>query len=265
VQLTSRLTHPNTIAIYDFGRTPGGIFYYAMEYLPGMDLQSLLRQHGPQPPGRVIHILKQVCASLIEAHGAGLIHRDIKASNVILCERGGVRDVAKVVDFGLVRKVHDKGRTAASEANTITGTPAYMSPESIRTPDTVDHRSDLYSLGVLGYALLTAKVPFEGSTAIEVCSHHLQTQPVPPSLRVEFQLPQDIERLILQCLEKSPERRPRDAHALLEALQSLKDANAWTVDDMEAWWQAHAKGALSLAGAADLTARLDASKGLAIG
>lgn len=237
VQLTSRLTHPNTIAIYDYGRTPDGVFYYAMEFLPGITLDDLVHTDGPQPHGRTIHILRQVCASLTEAHGIGLIHRDIKAANVILCERGGVYDVAKVVDFGLVKEVESVGGISLSGANIITGTPTYLSPESIRTPERVDGRTDIYSLGVLAYYLVTGQHVFEGENFLEICGHHLHTRPVPPSLRTSCPVPGDLETVILSCLEKDPAGRPGDVRTLSLLLGRCRDAGAWDERKAEAWWR----------------------------
>ncbi|MBI4603481.1 MAG: serine/threonine protein kinase [Planctomycetes bacterium] len=237
VQLTSRLTHPNTVSIYDYGRTPDGVFYYAMEHLPGITLEDLVRQDGPQPAGRVIHILKQVCGSLSEAHGIGLIHRDIKGANVILCERGGLHDVVKVVDFGLVKDIGNLSQTTASVPKAILGTIHYLSPEAIQTPDALDPRSDIYSLGALAYHLLAGRQVFEGKTFVEVCIHHVQTPPVPPSARGSFPVPADLERLVLSCLEKEPARRPRSAQDLIHALEACEDASAWSEDLAQAWWK----------------------------
>ncbi len=237
VQLTSRLSHPNTIAIFDYGRTPDGIFYYAMEYLGGFNLDELVRSHGAQPPARVIHILRQVCASLSEAHGLGLIHRDIKPANVLLCERGGVPDVVKVVDFGLVKDTKGMDGLNLSGSGTLTGTPLYFSPETIRAPERTDARSDLYSLGVVGYYLLTGQRLFEGGNLMEICSHHLQSKPVPPSMRLGRPLPEDLERLILKCLEKEPAARPQDAAALRQALGDCQDAGGWTEESACRWWR----------------------------
>ena len=235
VQLTSMLTHPNTISVYDFGRTPEGSFYYAMEYLEGLDLQALVDQTGPQPAGRVAHLLAQLCGSLVEAHGVGLLHRDVKPANVFLCERGGMRDVVKVLDFGLIKEFGQRtGDTPRTEANVIVGTPTYLSPEAVTAPDAMDGRSDLYAVGALGYFLLTGVPPFSGKTVLEVCCQHLHSEPVPPSARLDASLPPELERLILSCLAKSPEERPRDAATLQAALLPL--ASAWTQDEAAAWW-----------------------------
>ena len=150
-----------------------------------------MREDGPQPPARVVHVLRQVAAALAEAHGIGLIHRDVKPENIILCERGLIPDVAKVVDFGLVR---DLERAAdSSSTNVVQGTPLYLSPEAITAPDRVDGRGDLYALGAVGYFLLTGQHVFSGATLVEVCSHHLHTQPVPPSERLGRPLPAALE------------------------------------------------------------------------
>ena len=166
VQLTSSLTHPNTVAIYDYGHTPDGIFYYAMEYLDGMDLEELVELDGAQDPARVVHVLRQVCGALAEAHGVGLVHRDIKPANILLCERGGIPDTAKVVDFGLVKQLSTSGvGPGVSTVNNIMGTPLYLSPEAITSPEKVDARSDLYALGAVAYYLVTGKAVFEGRDA----------------------------------------------------------------------------------------------------
>ncbi len=188
---TSRLSNPNTVAIYDFGRTPDGIFYYAMEYLEGVDLQELVEIDGPQAAERVIHILRHVAESLGEAHAAGLVHRDVKPQNILLCDRGGVPDTVKVVDFGLVKDLSSGGDPKLSMQQTIAGTPLYMAPEAIMSPTTTDHRADIYALGAVGYFLLTGLPVFEGNSVVEVCSHHLHTPPVPPSDRTDADVPGD--------------------------------------------------------------------------
>jgi predicted Ser/Thr protein kinase len=243
VQLTSRLTHPNTIAIYDYGRTPEGVFYYAMEYLDGLTLDQLVQGHGPQPEARAIHILEQVCASLIEAHGTGLIHRDIKPANIIICERGGNHDVVKLLDFGLVKPTGAERDAGLTGDNIITGTPLYLSPEAIRSPETMDARSDLYAVGAVAYYLVTGKNVFEGGSFLEICTHHLHSPPVPPSKRIGRTLAPDLEGLILMCLEKNPGHRPREARALHEALQACSLSRSWGEEEAAAWWRSSARGA----------------------
>jgi serine/threonine-protein kinase len=239
VQITAQLSHPNTVAIYDYGRTPEGVFYYAMEYLDGLNLEQLVRREGAVPAGRVITILVQVCGALIEAHGRGLVHRDIKPANVILTERGGEPDVAKVVDFGLVKPLEpDSAAMTVSMPNVLTGTPLYISPEAMNAPDLADPRSDLYALGAVGYFLLTGHPPFEGTTVYEVIGHHLHSTPVPPSEKTMKAVPPDLEAVILQCLCKKPEERPADARALREALERSTMAPRWTPEDAAAWWRA---------------------------
>jgi len=237
VQQTARLSHPNTVAIYDYGRTPEGLFYYAMEYLEGIDFDRLVREFGPQPPARVAHLMRQVAGALGEAHGVGLIHRDIKPANIILCQRGGAPDVAKVVDFGLVKELQPTGD--ATGLNVIKGTPLYLSPESITAPDTVDGRSDLYALGGVAYYLLTGAHVFDGATLIEICSHHLHTAPLPPSSRLGQPVPSKLERVVLSCLEKDPEKRPSSAHDLAAAILVCDDVGEWGEREALAWWAAH--------------------------
>jgi serine/threonine-protein kinase len=206
-----------------------------MEYLDGTNLDTLVREDGPQPPARVVHVLRQVAAALAEAHGVGLIHRDVKPENIILCERGGVPDVAKVVDFGLVR---DLERSAdATRANVVQGTPLYLSPEAITAPERVDARSDLYALGAVGYFLLTGQHVFSGATLVEVCSHHLHTLPTPPSERLGRALPGALERLVIECLEKDPALRPTSAGELRGRLAALADAEPWSEEAARAWWE----------------------------
>jgi hypothetical protein len=243
VQLTAALTHPNTVAIYDYGRTPDGLFYYAMEFLDGINLEHLVRQYGPQEPSRVLRILSQVCGALVEAHEIGLIHRDIKPANIILTERGGEPDVAKLLDFGLVKRLRtdtlqaEAATLTLDAANVVVGTPAYMSPEAITNPEEVDGRADLYGLGAVGYFLSTGQPVFENSSTVEVLADHLHTPPVPPSARVEFDLPPDLERLILACLRKRPDDRPRDSRTLLSELRRCRVPRAWSADEANDWWK----------------------------
>jgi eukaryotic-like serine/threonine-protein kinase len=242
VQLTSMLTHPNTVSIYDFGRTPEGTFYYAMEYLEGFDLETLVRADGPQAAGRVVHLLAQMCGALAEAHAVGLIHRDVKPANVILCERGGNPDVVKVLDFGLVKQIgpDHEVTTSQSTINHIVGTPLYLSPEGITTPQALDGRSDLYALGCVGYMLLTGAPPFTGESVVEVCGHHLHTPPPPLSERVPS-VPPDLARLIMRCLSKSRDDRPASADALRRELLACSAAADWTPEGAHAWWSTRGK------------------------
>jgi serine/threonine protein kinase len=236
VQLTSQLTHPNTIAIYDYGRTPEGVFYYAMEYLPGLPLDQVIREDGPQPEARVVHLLKQICASLAEAHRIGLVHRDIKPANVMLCERGGVHDVVKVLDFGLVKDLEARGDAGLTALDHVVGTPLYMAPEGVISAANVSPRSDVYSVGAVAYALVTGHNVFDGDSAPEIVGHHLHTTPVAPSERLGRAVDPFIEEMILACLSKLPEERAADAGALLLHLEEKWTGPAWTQRDARAWW-----------------------------
>jgi serine/threonine-protein kinase len=243
VQATATLAHPNTITIYDYGRTPDGSFYYAMEYVDGPDLQTLVGTAGPLPPGRAIHLLRQIAEALAEAHALGLVHRDVKPANVLVGERGGRFDFVKVVDFGLVKlEAGDAGASLSAAAGGITGTPHYMSPEAVVDPLRVDARSDLYSLGALAYFLLTGSTVFDGATAMEVCVKQVHAEV--PSLRArakaETPIPDALEALVLACLAKKPEDRPASASALADELASLAAALPWSDGDARAWWQANA-------------------------
>jgi hypothetical protein len=244
VQLTAGLSHPNTVRVYDYGRTPDGIFYYVMEFLEGASLDEVVKLSGPMPPGRVIHILDQVAGALGEAHAVGLIHRDIKPANVFVTQQGGVPDVAKVLDFGLVKQVaQGTGEATTLKALTrddsFSGTPLYMAPEAITAPETIDARTDLYSLGAVGYFLLTGSEVFGGRNVVEICSHHLHSSPVSPSQRAGRALPEDLEALILRCLEKAPSQRPADARTFQAALRACKDARSWSEDDARQWFDRH--------------------------
>ncbi len=235
VQMTSQLTHPNTVAVYDYGRTPEGVFYYAMEYLSGIDLDRLVRQFGPQPEGRVIHLLRQVCGSLAEAHGNGLIHRDIKPANILLTCRGAMSDVVKVLDFGLVKATHQAPTGAAVSA--VVGTPRFMSPEAIRAPQDVDARSDIFSVGAVGYWLLTGQPLFDADQLDDLLARQAEADPPTPSARLGRPVSADLEALILRCLAKSRAQRLQSARELDEALAECAAAGTWTARDAELWWR----------------------------
>ena len=232
VQLTASLAHPNTVAVFDFGRTPDGVFYYAMEYLPGLTLEEVVAGDGPQPASRVAFVLRQILGSLGEAHAVGLIHRDVKPSNVILCERGGLSDVVKVLDFGLARELDSAD--GLSQTGALVGTPLYLAPEAVRSA-APDHRSDLYALGAVGYLLVTGRPVFEGRTVVEVCGHHLHTPPMPPSERLGRPVPAPLESFILSCLAKDPGDRPQTAEAAIALLGDV-DEPPWAQADARAWW-----------------------------
>lgn len=237
VQITCKLNNPSTVAIYDYGRTPEGVFYYAMEYLDGIDLQQLVDRYGPQSEGRVIYILQQICASLYEAHSLGLVHRDIKPANVMLNRRGGEPDVVKVLDFGLVKALDEAKQTQRTGG--LAGTPLYMSPEAIHTPELVDARSDLYAVGALGYFLLTGQPVFTATSFVELYQDHVSKIPESPSQRLGKAVSPILESALLACLEKSRARRPQTARDLSQMLDRAPTASSWNVDDAEAWWGAH--------------------------
>jgi serine/threonine-protein kinase len=228
VQATATLTHPNTVQVYDYGHTEDGTFYYVMEYLPGLTLEALVNQAGPLPPARAIHFLRQVCGALAEAHAGGLIHRDVKPGNVMICERGGTPDVAKLLDFGLVLPpTGDVKSDRVTQDGTVAGTPAYLSPEQAGGQEAVEARSDIYSVGALAYFLLTGRPPFAGRTGMKLIAAHLYEVPDPLS-RHRPDVPADLEAVILRCLAKDPNARFPDALSLRAALSSCAAAAQWT-------------------------------------
>jgi serine/threonine-protein kinase len=235
VQHMSQLTHPNTVAVFDYGRSPEGHFYYAMEYLGGgIDLEHLVRDHGPQPSGRVAQILAQVCGALNEAHDNQIIHRDIKPANIMLCERGGMPDIAKVLDYGLVKEI-----TSNSGASThvILGTPAYVAPEAVTDPDSVGPGCDLYALGCVGYYLLTGKRVFDGKTAVDICIQHVTSDPKPPSEQAAVYIQPELEAILMKCLRKQPGERFATAAEMAAALRALPMQRDWDLPDAQAWWR----------------------------
>jgi serine/threonine-protein kinase len=230
VQATATLTHPNTVQVFDYGRTDDGTFYYVMEYLPGLTLDQLVKHQGPLPVERTIHILRQVCGALNEAHAIGLIHRDIKPGNIIVCDRGGLRDVAKLLDFGIVQGpdivgVESKDPKLTQEGS-IAGTPTFMSPEQAAGQQDVDARSDIYSLGAVTYFLLTGQPPFLRDTVMRTLAAHI-AEPVVPLQRLRSDLQSDLQAVVLRCLEKNPADRFPDATSLQLALTACKGADEW--------------------------------------
>lgn len=233
VQLTCQLTSPNTVLVYDYGVTPQGLFYYVMEFMDGVTLSQIVRECGPLPEGRVIHFLRQACNSLAEAHSLRLIHRDLKPENMMVCTRGGVPDTVKVLDFGLARissRTPERDQVPAS----LCGTPHYMSPESVTAPKTIDGRSDLYSLGAVGYFLLTGKTAFSGDSIPEVLRAHVFSHPIPPSKRIDSPIDTDLEDVIMRCLSKDRDDRPASAALLGRMLESCQSAGTWNPHDANA-------------------------------
>ncbi|HEY8945332.1 MAG TPA: serine/threonine-protein kinase, partial [Polyangiaceae bacterium] len=237
VQLTARLTHPNTITIFDYGRTDDGVFYYAMELLDGANLQRIVDSGGAQPPGRVVRILSMACGALTEAHTIGLIHRDIKPANIMLCTQGGERDVVKVLDFGLVKELEVDREVQLTAANSVTGTPRYMAPESILAPESVDARADIYALGAVAYFLLAGDDVFTGKSVVEVCSQHIHQKPEPFAAR-GVEVPADLEAIVFACLEKDPARRPQSAAELRRRLEGCV-VERWDDESARSWWLEH--------------------------
>ncbi|MGE0712961.1 MAG: serine/threonine-protein kinase [Planctomycetota bacterium] len=237
---TASLRSPHTIDLYDFGHTEDGSFYYVMELIEGLDLDELVREHGPLPPARAVHLLAQVCASLAEAHARGIVHRDLKPANVMLCWMGLQADFVKVLDFGLVRAATGDGDVRLTGEDAIVGTPAYMSPEQAQGRE-VDARSDVYSLGCLGYWLLTGRLVFEQDKALPMILDHMNRQPERPSARLGRALPPALEGLILECLAKDPAGRPASALALRARLLALDlgGEEAWSDALAAAWWEEH--------------------------
>jgi serine/threonine-protein kinase len=236
VQSSARLAHPNTIEIFDYGHTVDGTFYYVMEYLRGLSLADLLRDCGPLPPGRVVYLFRQVCAGLAEAHGLGMVHRDLKPANVFVAVRGGESDVAKVLDFGLVKLTGD-GAEALTTDMMVSGTPLYMSPEQATGEGVLDARADLYALGAVMYCALTGQPPFGGGSPFAVMMAHAR-DPVTPPRAVRPEVPADLEQVVLRCLFKRPEDRYPTAKALGEALAACSCASEWGPNRAQAWWEA---------------------------
>jgi serine/threonine-protein kinase len=240
VQAMATLTHWNNVEVYDYGHADDGTFYYVMEFLPGSNLDRMVAEYGPLSAGRAIHFLRQVCAALREAHSIGLLHRDVKPSNVFACERGGVYDVVKLLDFGLVQDstFGDKGADRLTMQGTILGSPPFMSPEQAAGKPVLDPRSDIYSVGAVAYFLVTGQPPFVRETAMQMLMAHAYDPVTPPS-KAQPDLPADLEAVILRCLEKDPARRYQDAHSLDLALADCRAASGWSEEMASAWWQTH--------------------------
>jgi serine/threonine-protein kinase len=240
VQSAARLSHPNTIEIFDYGHTDDGTFYYVMEYLRGLSLSELVRRFGPLPTGRAVYLFRQACAGLAEAHGLGLIHRDLKPANIFVAVRGGETDVAKVLDFGLVKVTRDPGAPELTADNMVSGTPLFMAPEQATGTKTLDARADIYALGAMMYFTLTGRPPFEGDSPFQVMMAHVRDEVIPPS-NYRRDLPADLEQVILRCLSKKPEERFADVKDLARALAACASAADWDADKADAWWHEAAR------------------------
>ena len=238
VQLASQLTHPNTIEIYDYGCTAEGTFYYAMEYLAGITLAELVAVSGAVSPARAVYLLKQICGSLREAHAAGLVHRDIKPHNIMLCQRGGQADFVKVLDFGLVKNIETPRAAEITATGKLAGTPLYLSPERVTQPQVVDPRSDIYAVGAVGYNLVTGRPIFPSTSELDVLYHVMNVVPSAPR-EVVGDVPIELDRLLMRCLAKRPVDRPANMAEVLADLERIEaQLPRWTQADAQAWWQA---------------------------
>jgi serine/threonine-protein kinase len=237
---TASLQSPNTVALYDFGRTDEGTFYYVMELLDGLDLESLVNRFGPMPAERAVAILKQACKSLAEAHDAGLVHRDVKPANIMVCRYGREFDFVKVLDFGLValQTKHASEDLKLTADGIAGGTPAYMPPE-IAEGKQIDGRTDLYALGCVAYWMLTGRTVFEGDTPMAVILSHVSDAPRPMAERSEVEIPKELDEIVMACLEKSPDQRPRSADELLARLERCPQASPWNAEKARNWWETH--------------------------
>ncbi|MFL5460363.1 MAG: serine/threonine-protein kinase, partial [Gemmatimonadales bacterium] len=233
----ANLRSPHTIQLYDFGVAGDGTFYYVMELLNGMDLQTLVEEYGPLPPARTIHILQQICESLAEAHERGLVHRDIKPANIQVCCLGHYYDFVKVLDFGLVKSAAGEptGDAGLTAPNMVPGTPAYLSPEGA-LGEVVDQRTDIYALGCVAYWMLTGRYVFEGQGAVQVMARHIHTPPEPPSLYSLFSIPSRLDEIVLACLAKQPEDRPSNARELADLLGECEVGEEWSREHARLWW-----------------------------
>jgi serine/threonine-protein kinase len=238
VQATAKLSHWNSVDIFDYGRADDGTFYYVMEYLPGMNLAEIVRRYGPLPPPRALHLVRQACEALQEAHELGLIHRDIKPANIFAARRGGLFDVAKLLDFGLAKPLSNLDGEQITQEGTITGSPLYMSPEQAVGDREPDARSDIYGLGTVLYFLLTGRPPFEDEKPMKVLIAHAHQPPQPPSTH-NPEIPDDIDLVVMRCLQKTPTDRFQSAAELAAALEDCDDFGRWTPDSARAWWREH--------------------------
>ena len=237
---TASLRSPHTVGLFDFGVSAEGAFYYAMELLDGLTIETLVRRHGPIPAERVIHVVQQMCHSLSEAEWRGLVHRDIKPANVFLCRYGEDHDFVKVLDFGIVKSLRDDEEppTTLTRANVVRGTPAFVAPEQVLGGD-LDGRADIYATGCVAYWMLTGQLVFAAESPIALALHHAQTPPTPPSVHTELFIPPDLDALVMACLAKDPAARPSSARELSRRLSAIKLHHPWTEERAREWWATH--------------------------
>jgi hypothetical protein len=245
-QAIASLRSPNTVDLFDFGIADDGTFYYVMELLDGLDAERIVNTFGPMPAARVIHVIRQVCHSLSEAESISLVHRDIKPANVMLCRYGEDHDFVKVLDFGIVKAIHEPGGGEDSPTlaivtadHVVQGTPAFMAPEQVLGGLPVDHRTDIYGIGCLAYWLLTGRLVFTGDTAMQLLIQHAQAAPEPPSARTELPIPSQLDAVVLMCLAKNPADRPQSARELAQRLAAVPGSGEWTPELARAWWDTH--------------------------
>jgi serine/threonine-protein kinase len=243
VQSTAALFSPHTVDIYDYGVASDGAFFYVMELLDGIDMETLVEKFGPVEPSRVAYLMTQACHSLNEAHNRKMIHRDVKPANLFVCRYGDDLDFVKVLDFGLVKQdaTDEKERVKLTAEGLLTGTPAYMAPEAVSGKSPVDHRSDLYSMGCVAYWLLTGRLLFTAETPMAMLMKHATDEPVPPSKRTELEIPADLDNVVMKCLEKDPGKRPQSAQELSGLLEKLDFSKSWDQERAQAWWKLHRK------------------------
>ena len=258
VRATAALTHPHTIEVYDYGQTNQGVFFFAMELLPGMNLRELIKAAGPLPPERAVHFLLDVCDALREAHESGMIHRDIKPANIFASERGGIYDFTKLLDFGVVREIEVDDRLNKTIAM-VAGTPSFMSPEQATTPDKIDPRSDIYALGAVAYFLLTGRPPFIGKTPMQVMLAHVSETPAPPS-KYQPGLPTDLQDIVMRCLAKDVNDRVSNARELRDELSRCECAGKWSQEAAIKWWNSPQGKAASDTSANSLTPTVSATR-----
>jgi serine/threonine-protein kinase len=239
-QVTAAMSSPHTVQLYDFGIEQRGAFYYVMELLNGLDLDALVTRFGALPPARAVHLLRQACDSLGEAHEHGLIHRDVKPANIYVCRYGRRVDFVKVLDFGLVKSRHqgDEADPALTAEQTVGGTPAFIAPEQV-TGNDVDGRADIYSLGCVAYWMITGTFVFKMRSAFETMMMHVRDTPEAPTARTEQPVPAGLERVVLSCLEKEPARRPQTVDELADLLSGLALDDTWTEERAREWWELH--------------------------